>query len=110
MTARLALALLAAVLLSMPAGAQDPTKQLEVSKVDFRPRGAKVGEEITVFATLRNLTPRLLLVNTRIVLPEQVAVVVPEAEQIVFIEGGESKRVSWRAKVVKEGTWSVRVS
>lgn len=110
MIPRLALALLASALVAFPTNAQDLGKQLEITRVDHRPRGAKVGEEITVFATLKNLTPRLLLVNSRLVLPEQVEVVVPEVEQIVFIEGGGIKRISWRAKVVKEGTWSPRVS
>lgn len=110
MTARPALALLALFLLGIPAGAQDPARQLEVTKVDFRPRTTKLGDEITVTASLRNLTPRLLLVNARVILPEQVAVVVPEVEQILFLEGGTSKGVSWRAKVVKEGVWSIRVS
>jgi type II secretion system protein G len=109
MIPRLAFALLASILWTFPADAQELEKQLEVSRVDSRPRGAKVGEEITVTATLRNLTPRLLLVNVRVVLPEQVAVVVPEVEQIVFLEAGASRGVAWRAKIVKEGTWTLRV-
>jgi type II secretion system protein G len=108
MNPRLAFSLLAILLFGIPAQAQDPAKQIEVARVDIRPRGAKVGEEITVTATLRNLTTRLLLVNTRVVVPEQLAVLVPEVEQIVFLEGGGSRGVSWRAKVVKEGTWTVR--
>lgn len=109
MISRPALALFASILVAMGAQAQDPTKQIEITRVDHRPKGVKVGEEITIFATLRNLTPRLLLVNTRVVLPDMVAVVLPHVEQIVFIEGGQSTTVSWRAKIVKEGTWTPRV-
>jgi hypothetical protein len=89
--------------------AKDEKPPIEVLGFDFAPRNTQVGDEITVTATIRNMTSRVLLANIRLLLPEQVTVVVPDIEQIVFLEGLAQRDVKWRAKVVAAGQWSLHM-
>ena len=79
-----------------------------VESLTFEPRDAKVGDEITVTVGIHNTRESLVVVNVRLLPPEQVVPVIPEAEQILFVEGGAKHDVKWRAKVVGEGQWTLR--
>jgi len=96
-------------LFSQPA-VQEPGRPVEVVQFDFEPRDAKVGEEITIRGALRNNTQRLLLINARLVLPEQVALVLPEVEQIIFLEPNTRRNVIWRGKIVAAGKWVMNIN
>jgi hypothetical protein len=86
-----------------------PSEPLAIAAFTFTPNPAPAGTEITVSATLRNTTPRLLLASVRLVLPGEVSIVLPDAEQTLFFESGASRDVRWKAKVEKEGPWKMRL-
>jgi hypothetical protein len=79
-----------------------------VESLSFEPRDAQVGDEITVTVGIHNTRESLVVVNVRLLPPQQVVTVIPEAEQILFVEGGAKQNVKWRAKVVGEGQWTMR--
>ncbi len=89
---------------------QDELPRVEIQKVTLDPPSPKVGDGVTVRASLRNPGERLLLVNVRLLMPEQLESSDPSVEQILFVEAQSAREVLWRAKVVAEGKWSVRVS
>ncbi len=89
--------------LACPSPAQDPPKPIEVSGLASTPRDAQAGTEVTLSATLKNTTPRLLLANVRLAVLGQVEILVPEAEQILFLEAGVAREIRWKARVVQPG-------
>lgn len=90
-------------------GQEPPPPPLAVTSFTYAPKPAATGDEITVTATLKNTTARLLLANVRLHLPKQVELILPDREQIVFLEPGVSKELRWKAKVVGEGPWRLNV-
>lgn len=89
--------------LASPSPAQDPPRPVQVTELTCSPREVQPGIEVTFSATLKNTTARLLLVNARLSVLGQVEILLPEAEQILFLEPGGSRAVRWRAKVVQPG-------
>jgi hypothetical protein len=92
-----------------PAPPKPRPEPLGIAAFRFDPNPVPAGSEIAVTATLRNATPRLLLASVRLILPEEVSIVLPDAEQTLFFEPGGSRDVRWRAKVEKEGPWKMRL-
>ena len=81
-----------------------------VENLNFEPSDAQVGDEITVTVGIHNTRESLVVVNVRLLTPRQVIPVIPEVEQILFVEGGARQNVKWRAKVVGTGQWTMRAS
>jgi hypothetical protein len=82
---------------------------IEVMNVTLEPKDAKVGDEVTVTAAIVNTRPQVVLVNVRLLAPAQVVPVVPDVEQVVFVEPKARRDVKWRTKVVGGGAWNIRV-
>ena len=81
---------------------------VDVVALAFEPEDAQVGDEITVTVAIRNNRAHLVLVNVRLLTPPQVVPVIPDVEQVLFLEGNVNRDVKWRAKIVGEGGWRIR--
>jgi hypothetical protein len=76
---------------------------IEVENVTIEPRNAEIGKEITVIASIHNTQDHLVVANLRLRPPSAFAQIVPDAEQILFLEGHARRDVKWRARIVAPG-------
>ncbi len=111
----LAAALLSAALTAAAQDRRDPPQgkeeppAIEVLSVKHTPQGARVGDEMTIIAEVRNSSPRLTLVNLRLHLTSELTLLAPDAEQTVFIEAKATREVKWRVRITAAGDWRASV-
>jgi uncharacterized protein (DUF58 family) len=78
-------------------------REIEVEKVTFEPRNPKVGDDITVSVSLHNTREHLVVTNVKLTPPSAYADIIPDAEQILFLEGDARRDAKWRARIVASG-------
>ena len=90
--------------------AKEAKEPIEIKLVTQDVQNPRVGDEFTITASIHNARTHVVLTNLRLLTTDAVVAVVPEAEQIIFVEGGVDRDVKWRAKVVKAGRVAFDVS
>jgi hypothetical protein len=71
--------------------------------VTVEPQNARVGDEVTDTVAIYNTLGHLVLANARLHLPSERAPIIPDSEQILFLEGYARRDVRWRTKIVASG-------
>jgi hypothetical protein len=62
-----------------------------------------VGDEITVTASIRNTRDHLVVTNVKMIPPSAFAEIIPDAKQILFLEGNARRDAKWRARIAASG-------
>jgi uncharacterized protein (DUF58 family) len=78
-------------------------RAIGVENVTVEPRNAKVGDEITVTASIHNTRDHLVVTNVKLIPPSAFAEIIPDAEQILFLEGNTRRDTKWRARIAASG-------
>jgi hypothetical protein len=105
-------ALLLVAALMQPALAQPPGQNgkpaIQVLLLEF-PANIQLGEEFTLTAPVRNPSNDLQVVNVRLIVPPQLQLLAPSAEQIIILEAQTAQSVRWRLKRVGMQAFNVTV-
>jgi hypothetical protein len=78
-------------------------RAIELEDFTVEPQNAQVGDEITVTASIHNTQDHLVVANVRLGPPSALAQIIPDAEQILFLEGHARRDAKWRARIVASG-------